>query len=120
MIKITDAEWKIMNLLWDSEPKTIMQITRELAGETRWSKHTVMTYLKRMEQKEIVHHEDGQKAKLYYTSITRDEAILEEKRKFINKVFHGNAGLLVKTMLEKEEFSEEDIDYFISLLEKRK
>ena len=28
MIKISDAEWKIMNVLWEEQPKTMMQITK--------------------------------------------------------------------------------------------
>lgn len=120
MKKISDAEWKIMNLLWESEPKTIMQLTKELFEETQWSKHTVMTYLKRMEQKGVVHFEEGVKAKLYYSDISRDEAVLEEKQRFLDKVFYGNAGLMVETMIAQEEFSKDDIDYLISLLEKKR
>lgn len=120
MNKISDAEWKIMNLLWDDEPKTMMQITRALLEETGWSKHTVMTYLKRMEKKGILHYTEGEKAKLYYADIDREDAIAAEKRSFLNKVFKGNAGLMVATMLEQEDFSEEEIDYLIDLLEKQK
>lgn len=120
MKKISDAEWKIMNSLWESEPKTIMQLTKELYEETQWSKHTVMTYLKRMEQKGVVHFEEGAKAKLYYSDISRDEAVLEEKQRFLDKVFYGNVGLMVETMIAQEEFSKDDIDYLISLLEKKR
>ena len=66
MIKISDAEWKIMNVLWEEQPRTMMQITKELQEETGWTKHTVMTYLKRMESKKIIHYVEGEKAKLYY------------------------------------------------------
>ncbi|MCD7724467.1 MAG: BlaI/MecI/CopY family transcriptional regulator [Clostridiales bacterium] len=120
MNKISDAEWKIMNLLWDTQPRTMMQITKELFEETGWSKHTVITYLKRMEKKKIIHYEQGEKAKLYYTDISREEAIVEEKSNFLHKVFRGNAGLMIETMLEQEGFSDEEIDRLIDLLEKRK
>ena len=54
-VKLTDAEWKVMETLWRDEPKTIMQITKELQEETGWTKYTVMSFLKRMEDKGAVH-----------------------------------------------------------------
>ena len=113
MIKISDAEWKIMNVLWEEQPKTMMQITKELQEETGWTKHTVMTYLKRMESKKIIHYVEGEKAKLYYSDMDRKEAV-------INRVFKGNRGLMMTTMLEQEKLTDEDIDELIRILEKRK
>lgn len=120
MVKISDAEWKIMNILWEEQPKTMMQITKELQEETDWSKHTVMTYLKRMEAKKIIHYIEGEKAKLYYTDLERKEAVIQESRNFLNKVFRGNRGLMMTTMLEQTNLTDEDIDELIHLLEKRK
>ncbi len=120
MVKISDAEWKIMNLLWEEEPKTMMQITKELEDIIGWSKHTVITYLKRMEEKGIIYHEKGQKAKLYYASLGRDEAVLQEKENFLNKVFRGNAGLMISTMVEQADLSEEDINQLIDIIQNKK
>ena len=110
MIKISDAEWKIMNVLWEEQPKTMMQITKELQEETGWTKHTVMTYLKRMESKKIIHYVEGEKAKLYYSDMDRKEAVIQEEQNFLNRVFKGNRGLMMTTMLEQEKLTDEDSD----------
>ena len=47
-VALTEAEWKIMLLLWEKSPWTMMELTRALAEDTGWSKHTVITMLKRM------------------------------------------------------------------------
>ena len=120
MTKISDAEWKIMNLLWEEEPKTIMQITKELRDITGWSKHTIITYLKRMEAKGVIYHEEGERAKLYYTSLEREAAVLQEKESFLNKVFRGNAGLMISTMVEQNELSDQEIEQLIELLQSKK
>lgn len=120
MTKISDAEWKIMNLLWEEEPKTIMQITKELKDITGWSKHTIITYLKRMEAKGIIYHEEGERAKLYYTRLEREAAVLQEKESFLNKVFKGNAGLMISTMVEQNELSDQEIEQLIELLQSKK
>ena len=46
----TDAEWKIMEGLWESQPRTMAEITRALEPETGWTRHTVITLLKRMQE----------------------------------------------------------------------
>ena len=119
MTKISDAEWKIMELLWDSEPRTMTQLTKALLESTGWSKYTVMTYLKRMEEKNLIYHEEGEKAKQYYARLDKNEAILQEKDNFLNKVFGGNAGLMLSTMLEQNELSREEIQELMEILHRK-
>lgn len=120
MIKISDSEWKIMNLLWEKTPKTMMEITKELYPETGWTKHTVMTLLKRMESKDLIRHEEGKRAKQYYYNIDRKEAVIEEKNNFLNKVFRGNAGLMINMMLEQGDLNNEEIKELLKNLERMK
>ena len=119
-IPLSDGEWKLMNQLWGKSPATITQLTERLASETGWTKHTVMTYLKRMESKKIIHYVEGEKAKLYYSDLDRKEAVIQEEQNFLNRVFKGNRGLMMTTMLEQEKLTDEDIDELIRILEKRK
>ena len=120
MTKISDAECKIINVLWDEQPRTMTQITKELAEDTGWTKHTVMTYLKRLEKKELVHYEEGAKAKLYYANVERQTAVVEEKKNFLDKVFRGNVGLMMSSLLEQDDIPPEEIDMLIELLEKKR
>ena len=120
MIRISDAEWKIMSLLWEKEPKTITQITKELYDETSWTKHTVITLLKRMENKGLIRHEEGERAKQYYFVTTRQEAVNGEKAGFLNKVFKGNISLMISTFIEQDELSDEEIEELIGILNDKK
>lgn len=74
IVKLSEAEWKVMDVLWEEAPKTIMQLTRRFQETTGWTKHTVMTFLKRMEEKGAIYHEEGERAKLYFPKIDRQEA----------------------------------------------
>ena len=53
-IQCTDSEWKILEVLWDSSPRTMSEITKELEPATGWTRHTVIALLKRMEEKGTV------------------------------------------------------------------
>ena len=50
-IKLSDAEWKIMDRLWETPHLTIRQLTESLFEDTGWEKHTVITLLGRIEKK---------------------------------------------------------------------
>lgn len=116
MIKLSEAEWKVMSLLWQESPQTMMQLTNHFKDTTGWTKHTVMTFLRRMEEKKAIHHEDGERAKLYYPDIKQEEAVLQETEEFLEKVFGGRMGLMLNTLVEKRALSKEEIAEMYEIL----
>ncbi len=118
MVRLSEAEWKVMTLLWQEAPQTMMQMTNHFKKTTGWSKHTVMTFLRRMEDKKAIHHEEGERAKLYYPDIVKEEAVLQETEDFLEKVFEGRMGLMLNTMVERKALSKEEIAEMYEILRK--
>lgn len=118
MIKLSEAEWKVISALWEETPQTIMQLTHRLQESTGWTKHTVMTFLRRMEEKGAVHYEEGGKAKQYYPDIRQEDAVIQETEDFLEKVFQGKLGLMLNTMVEQKALSKEEIAELYEILRK--
>ncbi len=116
-VKLSDAEWRVMEVLWEKSPRTMMEITNTLKEETGWTKYTVMSFLKRMEEKGALHFEEGEKAKLYYPDLKQEDASIQETEKFLNKVFHGKIGLMLNAMVQHKALSEQEIDELYEILE---
>lgn len=116
-VKLSDAEWKVMETLWDSAPKTMMEITNALKETTGWTKHTVMSFLKRMEEKGALHYEEGSRAKLYYPDLKKEDAVIQEAEDFLDRVFHGKMGLMLNAMVQQKALSKEDIQELYQILE---
>lgn len=116
MIRLSEAEWKVMEVLWEAAPRTITQLTRYFQETTGWTKHTIMTFLKRMEEKGAVYYEAGERAKHYYPQIDRQEAALQETEEFLEKVFDGRMGLMLNTMVERKGLSGEEISELYEIL----
>ena len=94
-VALTEAEWKIMLLLWEKSPWTMMELTRALAEDTGWSKHTVITMLKRMAVKGTVRIcEDGPE-KTYFPAVSKDRVAREQTQTLLKRLFSGRASLLV-------------------------
>lgn len=117
-VKLSEAEWKIMTILWEKEPMTIMQLTAALKGETGWTKNTVITLLKRMEKKEAVAYEQGKNAKNYYSLIKREDVCVEETRSFLKRIYRGSLGMMVNSLIEQDAVSKEDIAELYDILKK--
>ena len=68
-VQVTEAEWKIMECLWDHAPQTMGEITATLEPTTGWTRQTVITLLKRMTEKGAVSMDDSARAKKYGRSL---------------------------------------------------
>lgn len=119
-IPITEAEWKIIELLWEKSPMTMPELTKLLAPETGWSKHTVITLLKRMLAKGTVRMQEAEPARLYYPLIERTEAVRSETNSLVRRVFGGSALLLLNELVSQGELSESDIAELMETIEKAK
>lgn len=117
-VNLSDAEWKLMNLLWEQSPRTIMELTAAAREDTGWSKNTVITMLSRLEAKSAVRHEEGGRAKRYFPVISQAEAAREETKNFLDKVYGGSLGLMMSAMVDSRALSEADIAELSAILDK--
>ena len=117
-ISLSEAEWKLMDALWEEPPKTIMQLTKVLEENTGWKKNVVITMLKRLEAKGAVRHEEGSRAKQFYPAVSREDTALEETRGFLERVYNGSLGLMVDAMVSSRALSEREIAELREILKK--
>ena len=114
----TEAEWKIMELLWDRAPRPMSEITKELEPATGWSRHTVITLLKRMQEKHTVAVDESGDVKMYSPLITREEASRMQTKKLLNRVFSGKASLLINHLVDSGEITLKEMDELMDMLHK--
>ena len=118
--ELSDGEWTLMKALWDNAPMTITELTAKMKDDTGWSKHTIISMLSRMESKGVVRYQKGDRAKLYFPLLQREDAIRKETGHFLNKVFDGHLGVMLNAMMDSRPLTQEDIDELSAILEKAK
>lgn len=117
-MQCTDAEWKIMEVLWDHAPRTIAEITKILEPSTGWTRHVVITLLKRMEDKGTVTVDESGPAKLYTPKISREDASDEETGKFLSHVFKGDVSLLINRLVDSDRITADDLQEIVDAMRK--
>lgn len=115
---LSPSEWRVMETLWDSAPRTITQLTAELEAETGWTKHTVISFLNRMEKKGAVTYKEEGRAKAYCPAYPKEEATLEETARFLDRVFGGSLGLMVNSMVAGQALTDQEIGELLDILQK--
>lgn len=115
-MNITKSEQKILKLLWEEGNLSIQQITDKLQDDSGWSKHAVISFLKKMEAKNLVVYETRGRTKYYSALPEKGNIAKEERTSFLKNFYNGKLGLMVSAMAEDNSLSPEDIDDLRKLL----
>lgn len=107
-MRLSDAEWQVMNVLWERAPRTAREVLVEVRGSTGWAYTTVKTMLARLAEKGAASARlEGNKS-LYTPRITRDEARRSAVSGLLERAFDGTVGSLMHHLAEREELSPAD------------
>ena len=107
---ITDSEYSIMKILWDSQEKmTVADVVSRLSAN-EWTPSTVSTFLQRLLKRGAVYCDKRGKTNLYYPAIEKEEYTLCETESFLSKMYKGSVKNLVAALYENKKLSREDID----------
>ena len=117
-IHLTTSEWNVLDCLWEKSPQTVMELVAVLREKVGWAKSTTITILRRMEEKGLVHCEISEKSKHYTPAVNQEEAVIEETRNFLNRVYRGSVGLMMSAMAQRQALSREEIAELYGILQK--
>lgn len=92
MNTLSDAEWAVMEILWEHESCTLGKISEILAVSKGWRKNTVYTYLTRMEVKGLVSIDKSCTPHRYSYAVSREICAKAERSSLLQKVYKGAAG----------------------------
>src|SRR5215217_7092197 len=105
--RISEAEWQVMDVLWQRSPQTANEVVAALArGE--WEPATIKTMLTRLVKKGALKFKTDGKRYLYVRAVTRDACVRTEGRSFLDRVFGGAAGPLIAHFVEDAKLSKDE------------
>lgn len=116
---LTQSERQLMQFLWQ-KPYTLMELVEEVGKTIGWTKSTVATMVRRMEEKGILRHEEQGRRKIFYPAITQQEAAIQETDSLLQRVFQGSIGFLVSNMAQCNQLTKEDLDELYEIIRQAK
>ena len=115
--KISDAEWQVMQVLWDQAPLNAAEVVERLADRQDWSHRTIKTMLSRLVQKEALTFTQKGNRYHYRPAVTQSACMRDASRTFLSRVFSGDTQLLLAHLVETGKLSSEDIETLKKTLE---
>ncbi|MFK2931025.1 BlaI/MecI/CopY family transcriptional regulator [Dyella agri] len=114
---ISEAESRVMEVLWRKSPQSSEEIVAALQRESDWHEKTIRTLLSRLLGKGAASAEKDGRRYLYSPTITREQWQSQESRSLLDRVFGGRLGPLLAHFSEHEKLSAKDVTELRKLLE---
>jgi predicted transcriptional regulator len=115
---LTDAEARVMAVLWARQTGTVSDVVRELKKERTVSYSTAQTILRILETKGYVAHEKVARAFIYRPLVDEHQARRRAWKHLVARLFNGSPSQLVLNVLEDEQLAAEELHRVKKLIEK--
>lgn len=115
---LTDAELRLMEILWDLGSATAADIVDALPGDRRLAHTTVLTTLRILEDKGYVEHTKEGKAFAYRPLVDRTTASRSAMRHLMSRFFRNSPELLVSNLISDEQISRKELARLKELIKK--
>jgi len=106
---LTEAELRLMNVLWQRGEATVSEVVNALAKDSRLAYSSVLTTLRILERKGYVRHRKLGRAFVYQPLVAREDAQRSAVRFVVSRFFKNSPELLVLNVLENEELSSKEL-----------
>jgi BlaI family penicillinase repressor len=118
-MEISDAEWQIMNLIWDQQPILAQDVIAALKDASGWSPATIRTMLHRLVKKgALTFTEDGNRYS-YRAAVRRADCVRHAARSFLDRVFDGEAAPMLAHFVRNTRFTPEELAELRRLLDQK-
>lgn len=115
-IALTEAEWTVMECLWEKSPRTGRETVAWLDRRMGWTRSTTLTMLRRLEAKGAVAGDTDGELKTFRPLIAREEVAVRETENLLDRAYKGSLSMLVSSLTKKQTLPQREIDELYAIL----
>jgi len=114
---LTDAEARVMAVLWELGTATVADVVIALRRKRPVTYSTAQTMLRILETKGYVAHQKVARAFIYRPQVDERQARVRALRQLAGRLFNGSPSLLVLNVLEDEALDPAEVKRLKKLIE---
>src|SRR5262245_21264565 len=118
--QISDAEWIVMNVVWERAPVTANQVVAALEDRADWKPKTIHTLLRRLVQKGALGFEKKGREHLFQPLVDAQHCRHVASRSFLHRLFGDEIAPFLATFLEHEKLTRSEIEELKRILDEKK
>ena len=119
-VTLTEAELRLMDVLWLKGPSTVQQVQEALPKKSPLAYNSVLTTIRILEKKGYVRHIKDGRAHVYRPLVERAEASRSEIRHLTHRFFENSHEMLVLNILQDRGVDAQELKRLRQLLEQTK
>ena len=115
---LTEAELRIMNVLWQRGSGTVQQVLDSLPGKQTLAYNSVLTTIRILEKKGYVKHVKDGRVHIYVPVVERQEASRSEIHHLVSRFFKNSHEQLALNILEDRGIDSAELARLRQMLER--
>lgn len=116
-IVLYDRELEVMQVLWEQGAATVAEVRERIEDEMAYT--TVLTVLRRLEEKGFVGHAEEGRAHRYHPLIEPLQVRASALERLTRKLFDGSRELLLTHLVSQERLTAREIRRLRAILDER-
>ena len=118
--ELTEAEWDIIEVVWEHEPCAAPTVQEELVARRKWTYSTVKTLMDRMVPKGLLTTERIRNLILYRSAISQKDAQRGELMRAVKRAFGGAFTPMMQFMLDNNTLSGRELEDLEGMIRKKR
>ena|SRR5699024_544633 len=119
-LKITDAEWEIMRVVWAQENVTSKEIIEVLQQKKDWKPATTKTFIGRLVNKGMLNTKTEGRRYIYSSKINEEKVIKNALHEQFNNICSRDVGNTIAYLLSNATLSFRDVENLEAILKEKK
>jgi len=110
----------VIEVVWELGEASVRQVWKQLCRNKELAYTTVLTAMQRLERAGWLRHRVEGRKHVYRPTRTRAQAGVGSVRKFVQRMFDGNALMLFRQLVEEGELSDEELQELKLLINEKR
>ena len=109
---ISESEYRFMEILWEQEPVSSMELVRFCRERLNWKKSTTYTVIRKLSDKKIVSSENT----IVRSLVSRDCMHRQESDRFLKRKFGGSLPSYITAYLQDRKLTQVEAEHLQKLI----
>ncbi len=114
-LKLFDAEYKFLDIIWESEPVNSTELTKLCLQRLGWKKPTTYTMIRKLAEKSILKNENATVTSL----VKREQVQKYESEALLEKSFDNSLPAFIAAFLKDKKLTKSEAEEIKRMIEEK-
>ncbi len=110
----------VIEVVWELGEASVHQVRKRLSNKKKLAYTTILTAMQKLEKAGWLRHRAEGKTYVYIPTRTREEAGAKSVRKFMERIFDGDALMMFQHLMQENKLSDEELRELRKMIDQKR